>query len=353
MRKMSIFAVSLLAVISFGIVGGCNNNNGNNGDGMEEPEPGGPPEFDLELAIELGELALVAYEQRLQCIDGGKSAITVPSPYKLEEVIFEPVSSFFNSSCLDDDSVIPIAFIATEGDNIYVSFRGTANISDAISDVVALQVPYLFVPSGGNVAFGFLDVYGFDNSEPIENTILSKLDELTMTGNFKNLFITGHSLGAALAFLAFPDFSQNVGMIDSVTMYNFAGPAVGDSQFVSTYEGEELLNRISFRIVNTNDLVPKLPPQGLDCFLFSYEHVDGEVTITFGTELPPLPDFGNNNCDLATIAGQVITYGLNNQDGILEDHSMCTYFSTLCNMGSDPGTCSQRAIGCDDGNQNP
>ena len=349
MRQTSLIALLLLVMVSFGITGGCNKNNGNG----NNPEPGPTDGFDLELAIELGELALVAYEQRIQCINSGKGAITVPSPYKLEEVIFEPVSSFFNDTCKDDDGVIPIAFIATEGDNIYVSFRGTANISDAISDVDALQIPYDFVPNGGNVALGFLDVYGLDASNPIVSTILAKLDELTMTGNFNNLFITGHSLGAALAFLAFPDFSQNVGMIDSVTMYNFAGPAVGDSQFVSTYEAIESLNRISFRIVNTNDLIPMLPPQGLDCFLFSYEHVDGEVTITFGTQLPPLPDFAADDCDLITIGAQLTTYGINNQDDILEDHSMCTYFDTLCMMGSSPGTCAQRAIGCDDGNDNP
>lgn len=349
MRRTGLFAVLLLVVISFGISGGCNNNNGNNG---VEQGPGGT-EFDLELAIELGELALVAYEQRIQCIKDGKSAITVPSPYKLEEVIFESVSTFFNSSCLDDNSVIPIAFIATEGDNIYVSFRGTANVSDDISDLAAIQVPYLFVPNGGNASLGFLSVYGFDNTQPIASTILSKLDELTMTGNFKNLFITGHSLGAALAFLAFPDFSQNLGMIDNVTMYNFAGPAVGDSQFVTTYEGIVSLNRVSVRIVNTNDLVPMLPPQGLDCFLFSYEHVDGEMPITFGTPLPALPDFAKDDCDLVTIAAQLLNYGAANADDILEDHSMCSYFDTLCKMGSSPGTCSQRAIGCDDGNDNP
>jgi len=350
MRKTGLFALILLVMVSFGVSGGCNNNNSNNNVG--EPGPGGP-EFNLELAIELAELALVAYEQRIQCINGGKSTITIPSPYKLEEVIFEPVSTFFNSSCLDDNDLIPIAFIATEGDNIYVSFRGTANVSDAISDFAAIQIPYLFVPNGGNASFGFLDVYGFDDSEPIESTILNKLDELTMTGNFKNLFITGHSLGAALAFLAFQDFSQNLGMIDSVTMYNFAGPAVGDSQFVTTYNAQESLNRISFRIVNTNDLVPMLPPQGLDCLLFSYEHVNGEIPITFGTPLSTLPDFAADDCDLVTIGAQLLNYGAANADDILEDHSMCTYFDTLCMMGSSPGTCSQRAIGCNDGDQNP
>ena len=98
---------------------------------------------------------------------------------------------------------------------------------------------------------------------------------------------------------------------------------------------------------------PCFPPQGLDCPLFSYEHVDGEHEITFGTPLPALPDFAADDCDLITIAAQLVAYGVINSDDILEDHSMCTYFDTLCSMGSDPGTCAQRAIGCNDGNQNP
>lgn len=352
MRQASVLAILLLIALSFGISGGCNNNNGsgNNGgdDGGGGVLPDADPEFDLELAIELGELALVAYEQRIECINGGKEAITVPSGYKLEEVIFEGVSSFFNSTCMGDDNVIPIAFIATKDDNIYLSFRGTANFADAISDLAALQEPYMFIPDAGNVSIGFQTTYEGDNDNPIESEILSKLDELTMTGDFSNLYITGHSLGAALAFLAFPDLSQNVGEIDNVTMYNFAGPAVGDSDWVSAYEGEFALNRVSFRIVNTNDLVPMLPPLGLDCTLFSYFHVDNEHEITFGTQLPPLPDFADDDCDLATLGGDLLNYGLANMNGILENHSMCTYLSTLCAMGSDPGSCAQRAtaVGC-------
>jgi len=53
MRRTSIFAVLLLAVISFGIVGGCKKNGGNDRDN----DPSGVNGFDLELAIELGELA--------------------------------------------------------------------------------------------------------------------------------------------------------------------------------------------------------------------------------------------------------------------------------------------------------
>jgi len=129
-------------------------------------------------------------------------------------------------------------------------------------------------------------------------------------------------------------------------MYSFAGPAVGNSDFVSTYEGEYGSNRVSWRVVNTNDLVPKLPPLGLDCTDFMYEHVSGEYDITFGVALPVLPDFAADNCNLLTIGADLITYGLNNLDGIETDHMMCTYFMTLCEQGSDPSTCAERAIGC-------
>jgi hypothetical protein len=334
--------VLLIGFISLGAIGGCNNNGRNNGGGPGEPQ------FDLELAIELMELSLVAYEQRFQCIKGGKDAITVPSPYKLEEVIFQAVTPILNSSCKDDLGVIPLAFIATKDDSIYVSFRGSADLSDVITDIKAIQEPYNFVSTTGKVSVGFQRAYTGNDTTPIESTILSKLDELTLTGNFKNLYITGHSLGAALALLAFPDFSQNVSNIDNVVMYNFAGPAAGDSNWVSTYEGEYAPNRLSFRIVNKNDLVPMLPPLELDCTdpPYSYFHVDNKFEITFGTQLPPLPDFADDDCNVPIIGAQLAAYLLKNKEDAGKNHYHCNYFSSLCSMGSSPETCSQRAIGC-------
>ncbi|HET7289579.1 MAG TPA: lipase family protein, partial [Thermodesulfobacteriota bacterium] len=204
---------------------------------------------------------------------------------------------------------------------------------------------YIFIDNGGKVSQGFLETYEGTGDNPVEQDILATLDNLVMTGDYDTLYITGHSLGGALAVLAFPDLSQKVS-IENVLMYNFAGPAAGDSDFVSAYEDEYGTNRVSWRIVNANDLVPKLPPLGLDCPDFSYFHVSGEFQITFGVGLPALPDFSAADCDLITIGAQVVTYGLNNQDGIIEDHKLCTYFTTLCNQGSDPSTCAERAIGC-------
>jgi Lipase (class 3) len=340
MKAEKILIAFLLLAASFGLIGGCSNGSG--GGTLPGPMPG---DFDLETAINLGELSLVAYEQLRQCIDSGKDAITVPSPYTLQEVIYENVDSTFNDTCLDDNSVVPMAFIATEGNSIYLAFRGTSNVADSLSDALAIQVPYNLVPNGGKVSGGFLLDYEGTDSNPRESEILSKLDDLIMTGNYDNLYITGHSLGAALAAIAFPDLSQNTS-VSNVFMYSFAGPAVGDSDFVSTYEAEYGPDRVSWRVVNVNDLVPKLPPLGLDCTDFKYEHVSGEHDITFGVALPALPDFSSDNCNLITIGAQVATYGLNNIDDISTDHKMCTYFMTLCMMGNDPSTCQDRAIGC-------
>ena len=344
MRKGSLTGIALLVALAFGIAGGCSNGGGNGGGAGEEPGPQ-TPVFDLDTAIDLGELSLVAYNQLHECIDSGKDAITVPAPWTLEEVIYESVDSDLNDTCKDDSGVVPIAFIATEGNSVYLAFRGTSNVADALTDALAIQIPYDLIPDGGKVSGGFLGEYKGTDSFPVESAILSKLDDLFMTGSYDNLYITGHSLGAAIAAVAFPDLSQNSSAAN-VFMYNFAGPAVGDADFVKAYEAEYGSDRVSWRVVNTNDLVPKLPPQGLDCTDFMYEHVGGEHDIMFGVALPALPDFSADNCDLITIGSQVVTYGLNNIDGISEDHKMCTYFMTLCETGPDPSTCADRAIGC-------
>lgn len=341
MRSKRILDVFLFLIISLTIIGGCSSGNGNN-----NPAPGQTVPFDLETAIELGELSLVAYEQLVQCMGSGKGSITVPSPYTLEEVIFEGVDSTIdNITCVDDTSVIPLAFIATKGNSIYVVFRGTVENSEAVADTDVIQVPYDFVPDGGTVSEGFLGIYDGTQANPIESEILNELDKLISTGKYDTIFITGHSLGGALSVLAFPDLSRNV-TIPNVIMYSFAGPAVGNATFANTYASLYGLNRISWRVVNTNDLFTKLPPLGLDCPDVFYQQVSGEQDYTFGVTLPPLPDFSQENCNAALIASQLAMYESNNSSGIDENHSMCNYFMTLCMMGSDPSTCTDRAIGC-------
>ena len=76
----------------------------------------------------------------------------------------------------------------------------------------------------------------------------------TSTGSIE---ITGHSLGAALATLytlenALTDKIPNPGLC------TFASPFVGDSTFAGAFNG---LGLTSWRIVNSPDIVPNLPPE--------------------------------------------------------------------------------------------
>ena len=174
MRKQKIITIALLLACSFGLSGGCDNGGGG-GDGTPLPQT---PVFDLDTAIDLGELSLVAYNQLRECVASGKDAITVPSPWTLETVIFEGVDASLNDTCLDDRGVVPIAFIATRGNGIYLAFRGTSNIADALSDALAIQVDYNLIDDGGMVSGGFLDQYEGTGDNPVEENILITIDGL-------------------------------------------------------------------------------------------------------------------------------------------------------------------------------
>jgi predicted lipase len=71
----------------------------------------------------------------------------------------------------------------------------------------------------------------------------------------KPLFITGHSLGAALAALAALRTS-NAGM-PPAAVYTFGMPRVGGPQFVASYAS---LSKVTYRLVHGIDLVTRVPP---------------------------------------------------------------------------------------------
>ena len=77
----------------------------------------------------------------------------------------------------------------------------------------------------------------------------------------KQLLVTGHSLGAALATL----YSDRIADMNSAC-YTFGSPRVGCSLFAQLFN--ERINN-SFRYVNDNDPVPCVPSS------LTYEHVKG------------------------------------------------------------------------------
>ena len=75
------------------------------------------------------------------------------------------------------------------------------------------------------------------------------------------LWVTGHSLGAALATLA-ADRLQDV-----QGLYTFGSPRVGNQEF------QKRFSRSAFRVVNGRDIVADVPPQGL------YRHIGVRILI--------------------------------------------------------------------------
>jgi triacylglycerol lipase len=82
------------------------------------------------------------------------------------------------------------------------------------------------------------------------------------------MVVTGHSLGSALATL-FVMENDSKRKFDITTSCTFASPRVGNLEFARAFDQ---LPINSWRIVNTLDVVPKLPPH--IPLLLEYDHVD-------------------------------------------------------------------------------
>lgn len=192
--------------------------------------------FDSRLALDtILPLAEAAYSY---------SETGVPSGWKLDAELGPDKFGFFASR--------------TTGSSI-VSFRGTESMDEWLEDFEALPVPNAF--GGGLAHKGFQDVYA-----KIRNSVIAGLK--TVSGP---LWITGHSLGAALAVLCAGDLARS-GWRPLV--YTFAGPRVGFPNFSDWYDR---FVPDCYRIVNVRDLVPHLPltEQG-------FKHVGRCVTIDGG-----------------------------------------------------------------------
>lgn len=315
-RILIIFLLIIFPLASFPGCGGETTID-NNGE-VNGPAPAPEESFSLDLAIELGRLCLQAYQMLIDFNDG--KTFTLPPPFNLIEQFFTNES--FTGQVLAQGSV-PIAFIATRDENIYVVFRGTVTIAEWIIDAEYSQVPYSFLPEGGLTENGFTSVY-----KTLNEGITQKVNELIQTGNFTKLFVTGHSLGAGLAVLAAPELAVKTPFADLV-MYNFAGPRVGDPDFAEFTYGAHVVT--SFRVANTNDLVPTLPPIiapaviNNQVVVFFYEHVEKENPITFGNPISGPFDFSD----------------------IEANHIMCNYFNAFCEMTDDVEACKNMADGAD------
>lgn len=226
-----------------------------------------PQPFSLNTAIKLGKLCEQSY---LQYDDFGKGRDwSLPDDYSLLKTLY----AAYEGDC------IPLGFIAKQDDDLYVVWRGTDNLEEWIQDVKFEQNKCAFFDDGIRVELGFHELYvtSKGNEHPSPRDIC--VHTLNIEENINNVFVTGHSLGGALAVLNALDIATNMKNIPIV--YTFAGPRVGNHDFALAYN--EMIPQ-SWRMVNSHDQVPNLPPKSCPPINheYHYKHVNSEHIITFG-----------------------------------------------------------------------
>ncbi|MDJ0708494.1 MAG: lipase family protein [Leptolyngbyaceae cyanobacterium MO_188.B28] len=153
----------------------------------------------------------------------------------------------------------------TSKDHNILVFRGTQTQTEWLKNLNAAQKQYV-AASGqvyGEVHEGFLQV-----TQELKPSVAEVAQQLDPT---IPCYVTGHSLGAAIATLAAFELVQAVPQLkDQIQLYTFAGPRVCSPTFAAHYS--QLIPN-AYRIVNLADTVPLVPPVTLGD---SYVHIGQE-----------------------------------------------------------------------------
>lgn len=159
------------------------------------------------------------------------------------------------------------------------AFRGTDSILDILDDLGVDQAPFYpfstkaSLPSDLKIESGFQDVYhtAAGATPSMQAQVFGLIEKYQQSDKpIQQLWITGHSLGAALSQLFMFDLALSSPGIDAWNI-NFASPRVGNEVFVKHYQGcveNSPGEQRSLRVQNIYDKVPCVPPEDLE-----YAHV--------------------------------------------------------------------------------
>jgi pimeloyl-ACP methyl ester carboxylesterase len=174
--------------------------------------------------------------------------------YRNEEYVTAQLGrwGFESVQWIEDQQTDTQAFVAVKDDCLVVSFRGTMGTRDLLTDILFRKVAFQIDPeasdSAGKVHRGFLAA--LDSVWEQVRAVVNKL------GPTRPIFVTGHSLGAALAQLAAMRLAANGQTVTAV--YLFGSPRVGDADFVAAYN--KRLAGQTYLHINHTDIVATIPP---------------------------------------------------------------------------------------------
>jgi hypothetical protein len=241
--------------------------------------------MDLNKAILYGQLVQAAYDVPTTDLSN-KAGQTRDAGLGANKTTFEIIASIFANDLAKDaknagkTGAVSIGLLLWQADTgeAVIAIRGTEGLLEWFQDAKIGTEKCPFLAEAGETEEGFTDMYkSFGVSAPGGRSVTASLATIFGARQVNSLTVCGHSLGGALATLQALDAAAN-SKFKNPTVYTYASPRTGDSQFASTYN-----NRIpnTFRIANRVDLVPKLPLPP------PYEHVAGLFEITALKFFPP------------------------------------------------------------------
>ena len=136
---------------------------------------------------------------------------------------------------------------------IAIAFRGTEHFIQLVTEILHILIePQTDFKAGGKVQKYFLDAL-----EVVWNDLKKYANEEMKNYPRYKVWVTGHSLGGALASLASTliMFEGNTTR-DNLTLYTFGQPRVGNHDYALTHDS---LVPLSFRVTHYRDIVVHLP----------------------------------------------------------------------------------------------
>jgi hypothetical protein len=174
------------------------------------------------------------------------------------------------------------ACVATNDDHIVVAFRGTEAPTglEGLKDWLLTNAVNLLIQPEGDLGTDFAAAgvgarwhQGFMRAlGEIWDSVFAAVDAERKKSD-RPIWLTGHSLGGALALLAGWRFKRKFVPIHQI--YTFGAPMVGNELAAKTID-LEFADKI-FRYVNTQDPIPKLPTVSL--LANQYGHCQKEIVL--------------------------------------------------------------------------
>ena len=196
------------------------------------------------------------------------------------------------------------------GTDVVVSFRGTQSLQNFVTDLRARRVAWNFPANGMEVHEGF--------KQALDIVWVPLMSALNRLNSSQRLWITGHSLGGALAKLAAKRMPLALAGV-----YTFGEPRGGNAPFRDAYD--LMLKPKTFRVVDAEDFITRIP-----WLLGAFRHSGTEIFYPAQGPVRIVKDFYQIDPawwqkGISDLFGTWSEWRCNGRLALLEDHHVSRY----------------------------